>query len=329
MRMLDKNPLTRVSANELVSICNLGWISAAADVGMDAKLEEGEGEEEEEKKKREEAERRAEEETRKREALEREKRELEERMERMRVEMERNKKREEDEEQRQRDENEKNLEEERRKREAAEREKRELEERIRLLEMGNQHKGEPTAGTQPAPPRSLLSAVQYPYMSSANDCMTICFCFLFYSSYSLLLCNADKTLALLAQGCFGQVFLVQNRNTGKQYAMKQTDFEQRLRPDQKAEYLVLTQFTPLFTSPFIVRLSHTFFDAHYLRLFIDYCGGGSLRQRIMHRKQIRRPFSENVFCLLSANFHFFCLSSFFLASSHDFGPTNSWSGRSS
>ena len=93
MRMLDKNPVTRMTANELVSICNLGWTSAAAAEGRDAKLEEEE-EEEEEKRKREEAERRAEEEkkkadeeTRKRESLEREKRELEEKIERLKSEM--------------------------------------------------------------------------------------------------------------------------------------------------------------------------------------------------------------------------------------------------
>ena len=82
-----------MTANELVSICNLGWTSAAAAEGRDAKLEEEE-EEEEEKRKREEAERRAEEEkkkadeeTRKRESLEREKRELEEKIERLKSEM--------------------------------------------------------------------------------------------------------------------------------------------------------------------------------------------------------------------------------------------------
>ena len=128
------------------------------------------------------------------------------------------------------------------------------------------------------------------------------FAFLYFYCF---LYNADRKLALLGQGAFGQVFLVQNKATQKQFAMKQTYFEQRLRPDQRAEYLILTQFTPLFTSPFIVRLFDTLFDAHYLRLFIDYCGGGSLRDRINYRKNFaKHPFNERVF--------FFCFDSFYV-----------------
>ena len=68
MRTLEKDPQKRVSVNEVVSICNLGWTDAAAARGMDAKLEGDEEVEvlrknlEEEKRKREEAERGREEE---------------------------------------------------------------------------------------------------------------------------------------------------------------------------------------------------------------------------------------------------------------------------
>ena len=60
MRMLDKNPQTRVSVNEVVSICNLGWTYAAAAQGLDVKTEEVEilrKNLEEERRKREEVER--------------------------------------------------------------------------------------------------------------------------------------------------------------------------------------------------------------------------------------------------------------------------------
>ena len=151
-----------------------------------------------------------------------------------------------------------------------------------------------------------------------------------YLFYSFLFCNADKKLALLGQGSFGQVFLVQNKITGKQYAMKQTYFEQRLRNDQKAEYLILTQYTPVFTSPFIVRLYDTLFDAHYLRLFIDYCGGGSLRDRINYRKNFaKHPFSENVFYCSLDGFHIVISTiTFVLASNDDSCATSSWTSRS-
>ena len=164
---------------------------------------------------------------------------------------------------------------------------------------------------------SLLSILEPSFITGAFSVTVSClqlkivwtFPFPFFLYW--LFCVADKKLALLGEGSFGQVYLVQHKTTGKKYAMKQTPFQQRLRPDQKAEYLVLTQFTPLFTSPFIVRLSDTLFDAHYLRLFIDYCGGGSLRERIRYRKNFaKHPFSENVFCFLSASFHFSFLSSF-------------------
>ena len=135
----------------------------------------------------------------------------------------------------------------------------------------------------------------------------------------------DRKIKYLGKGSFGQVILVQNKADGKYYAMKQTELNGgRMRADQNAEYLILTQFASQFRSPFIVRLYDTLFDSSYCRLFVDYCAGGSLRERIVYRKAAHRPFTENVFNFLFESIHTFLTIS---ASNCPACRTHTWCGR--
>ena len=68
-----------------------------------------------------------------------------------------------------------------------------------------------------------------------------------------------------------------------------------MKKDQFQEYNVLNQMSSKFNSPFIVRIADALFSNESLNLIIDYCSGGSLRERINYHKDIRRPFKEEVF----------------------------------
>ena len=111
----------------------------------------------------------------------------------------------------------------------------------------------------------------------------------------------DKQIRYLGKGAFGEVILVQHKVTGKQYAMKQSRVtNNQMTADQKAEKTILQDYSPKFTSPFIVRL-YDLIEGKNLCLFIDYCGCGSLRDRIRFRQDHKlNPFPENV-CLSFSN----------------------------
>lgn len=67
-----------------------------------------------------------------------------------------------------------------------------------------------------------------------------------------------------------------------------------MRKDQYAEFTMLNTYSPKFKSPFLVRLHDSFFTSKMFYMVIDYCVGGSLRERINHHKDIKKPFTEEV-----------------------------------
>lgn len=87
-------------------------------------------------------------------------------------------------------------------------------------------------------------------------------------------------LALLGQGSFGEVYLVQKKDTQEYYAMKVLDktriAKQNIFKYVFAERNVLT----IVNCPFIVRLNYAFQTNEKLFLLLDYCPGGDLAKQL-------------------------------------------------
>ncbi|KAH7830709.1 putative Protein kinase domain containing protein [Monocercomonoides exilis] len=97
----------------------------------------------------------------------------------------------------------------------------------------------------------------------------------------------------LGKGSFGEVLRVVRKNDKQVFAWKKTELDGgRMRKDQFAEFTTLSTYSPKFHSPFLIRLHDSFFTAKMFYMVIDYCGHGSLREKINHRKDRREPFTE-------------------------------------
>ena len=83
-------------------------------------------------------------------------------------------------------------------------------------------------------------------------------------------------LGLLGKGQFGEVFLVQHRPTGKQYAMKSVSKGRDMTHYLKTERNVLAKLS----HPFVVRLHWAFQTSSNLYLVVDYCPAGDLAELI-------------------------------------------------
>jgi protein-serine/threonine kinase len=88
--------------------------------------------------------------------------------------------------------------------------------------------------------------------------------------------NDFLTVKVIGKGAFGEVRLVQKKDTGKIYAMKTLLKTEMLRRDQlahvKAERDVLAEAD----SPWVVNLHCSFQDQIYLYLIMEFLPGGDL-----------------------------------------------------
>ena len=96
-------------------------------------------------------------------------------------------------------------------------------------------------------------------------------------------------LALLGQGSFGEVYLVQEKNTHNYYAMKVLD-KKRIEKQNIFKYAMTERnVLSIINFPFIVKLNYAFQTKDKLFLLLDYCPGGDLSKQL----QIQTRFSED------------------------------------
>ena len=96
-------------------------------------------------------------------------------------------------------------------------------------------------------------------------------------------------LALLGQGSFGEVYLVQEKNTLNYYAMKVLD-KKRIEKQNIFKYAMTERnVLSIINFPFIVKLNYAFQTKEKLFLLLDYCPGGDLSKQL----QIQTRFSED------------------------------------
>lgn len=84
------------------------------------------------------------------------------------------------------------------------------------------------------------------------------------------------TVKVIGKGAFGEVRLVQKRDTGKVYAMKTLFKSEMFKKDQLAHVKAERDVLADSDSPWVVSLYYSFQDADYLYLIMEFLPGGDL-----------------------------------------------------
>lgn len=98
------------------------------------------------------------------------------------------------------------------------------------------------------------------------------------------------TVKVIGKGAFGEVRLVQKRDTGKIYAMKTLLKSEMYKKDQLAHVKAERDVLAGSDSPWVVSLYYSFQDAQYLYLIMEFLPGGDLMTMLI-RWQI---FTEDI-----------------------------------
>lgn len=83
-----------------------------------------------------------------------------------------------------------------------------------------------------------------------------------------------NTVKVIGKGAFGEVRLVQKRDTGKIYAMKTLLKSEMYKKDQLAHVKAERDVLAGSDSPWVVSLYYSFQDAQYLYLIMEFLPGG-------------------------------------------------------
>ncbi|KAL1678542.1 kinase-like domain-containing protein [Schizophyllum commune] len=99
-----------------------------------------------------------------------------------------------------------------------------------------------------------------------------------------------RTVKVIGKGAFGEVRLVQKRDTGKIYAMKSLNKQAMLQKDQLAHVRAERDVLAQSNSPWVVELFYSFQDPLYLYLVMEFLPGGDLMTMLIKYD----TFSEDV-----------------------------------
>ena len=98
------------------------------------------------------------------------------------------------------------------------------------------------------------------------------------------------TVKVIGKGAFGEVRLVQKKDTGKIYAMKTLLKSEMFKKDQLAHVKAERDVLADSDSPWVVNLFYSFQDAVYLYLIMEFLPGGDLMTMLIQRE----IFSEDI-----------------------------------
>jgi ankyrin repeat protein len=102
--------------------------------------------------------------------------------------------------------------------------------------------------------------------------------------------------ALLGKGSFGEVYLVEKKNTGMLYAMKVLN-KDRVTGQNLVKYAMTERNVLSITNhPFIVKLNYAFQTADKLFLILDYCPGGDLAEHLARENRFKEDRAKIYLC---------------------------------
>ncbi|KAF8351434.1 kinase-like domain-containing protein [Amanita rubescens] len=99
-----------------------------------------------------------------------------------------------------------------------------------------------------------------------------------------------RTVKVIGKGAFGEVRLVQKKDTGKIYAMKTLKKEEMMKKDQLAHVRAERDVLAESDSPWVVQLHYSFQDPTFLYLIMEFLPGGDLMTMLIKYD----TFSEDV-----------------------------------
>lgn len=102
--------------------------------------------------------------------------------------------------------------------------------------------------------------------------------------------NDFATVKVIGKGAFGEVRLVQKKDTGKIYALKSLKKDEMLKKDQLAHVRAERDVLAESNSPWVVQLFYSFQDPSYLYLVMEFLPGGDLMTMLIKYD----TFSEDV-----------------------------------
>ena len=103
-------------------------------------------------------------------------------------------------------------------------------------------------------------------------------------------------LALLGQGSFGEVYLVNKKYTNEYYAMKVLD-KKKIEQQNIFKYAMTERnVLSIINFPFIVKLNYAFQTKEKLFLLLDYCPGGDLSKQLLIQTRFSEPKAKFYIC---------------------------------
>lgn len=93
-------------------------------------------------------------------------------------------------------------------------------------------------------------------------------------------------LGLIGKGSFGEVFLVEKKNTKEHFAMKVLEKDKLMKQNLIKYALTERNVLSITNHPFIVRMNFAFQTDSKLFLILDYCSGGDLSMLLHKNKKL-------------------------------------------
>ena len=103
-------------------------------------------------------------------------------------------------------------------------------------------------------------------------------------------------LALLGKGSFGEVYLVQNKKTKENYAMKVLRKERIINQNLLKYVIAERNVLGICNHPFIVKLNYAFQTPSILFLILEYCPGGDLAKHLYFEKKFEESRAKFYIC---------------------------------
>ncbi len=100
-----------------------------------------------------------------------------------------------------------------------------------------------------------------------------------------------EKIRMIGKGGSAVVWLVKNRLSGKQFALKEIDLR-HLSPQDRRGTETEIELMKVIQGPTIIKLIESFKEGESLYIVMEYAEGGSLAQKIKKREMDKEPFSQ-------------------------------------